>query len=133
MIYEDVWEDEDEDQAEKEDDFVSQMDENGIIGLSGALENVELGETCRDADPKCNPGWYPTLLISEERDLSGSKSDTPPEELSYSLSDHLSDAEFPGEDGQILSPCEILKCLCPLLKFFSATLNVLVPSANALK
>ncbi|XP_044030881.1 microtubule organization protein AKNA isoform X2 [Siniperca chuatsi] len=56
VISEDVWEDEDEEQAEKDDDFVSQMDENGIIGLSEALEDVELGETCGDAD--CNPNSY---------------------------------------------------------------------------
>lgn len=106
VISEEEWED--EDQAEKEDDL---MDENGIIGLSGALENVELGEICRDAE--CNPGWYTTLHNPENADSSGRKRDTPIEELSYSLSDHLSDTVLPGEDEQILSPCEILNCLCP--------------------
>lgn len=97
-ISEDEWDD--EDQAEKEDDFVTHMDENGIIGLSGALENVELGEICRDAE--CNPGWYPTLHNLEKADSSGHKRDTPVDELSYSLSDHLSGSVLPGYDGQTL-------------------------------
>lgn len=111
VISEDVWEDEDGVQAEKDDDFVSQMDENGIIGLSGELENVELGGTCGDAEG--NQGWYPTLLNPEQVDCSRHKTDTLPEELGNSLSDQLSDTEFPGEDGEILSPCKILHCLCP--------------------
>lgn len=91
-----MWEDEDEENAEKDDDFVSQMDENGIIGLSEALEDVELGQTCGDPGP----------LSPEEADPSGHERETPTEELSYNLSEHLSHTESLGEDLQILSPCE---------------------------
>ncbi|KAM4719825.1 uncharacterized protein akna isoform 4-T7 [Anableps anableps] len=44
------WEDEDE----EEDDFLQQMDEDGIIGLSEALESWQLGKPCGDSDP-CSP------------------------------------------------------------------------------
>lgn len=94
VISEDVWEDDDEEHAEKEDDFGGQMDENGIIGLSEAMEGVELGGTC-------SPDLYPGTPSPEE-------ADTPHEELSYSLSEHLSHTESPGEDVQILSPRESL-------------------------
>ncbi len=104
VISEDAWEDEDEEQAEKDDDFVRQMDENGIIGLSEALEDVELGETCGDAE--CDPNLYPGPLIPEEADCGGHERGTPPEELSYNLSEHLSHSESPGEDALMLSPCE---------------------------
>ncbi|XP_070781121.1 microtubule organization protein AKNA [Enoplosus armatus] len=87
VISEDAWEDEDEDQAEKDDDFVSQMDENGIIGLSEALEDVEFGET----HAECYPNLYAGPRNPEEADPIG-----------------LSLAESPGEDVQILSPCDDL-------------------------
>ncbi|XP_042251627.1 microtubule organization protein AKNA isoform X1 [Thunnus maccoyii] len=103
VVSEDVWEDEDDEQAEKADDFVSQMDENGIIGLAEALEDVRLEETC-DLDAECNPAWYLRALTPEEADPSGREMDTPPEELSYNLSEHLSHTESPGEDVQVLSP-----------------------------
>lgn len=47
VMSEDAWKDEDEEQAWKmrEDDFVSQMDENGIIGLPEGLEDIQLEET----------------------------------------------------------------------------------------
>lgn len=106
VISEDVWEDEDGEQAEKDDDFVSQMDENGIIGLSEALEDVELWETCGDPDAECDPNLYPGSLIPEEVDSSGHERDTPPEELSYNLSEHLSHTVSPGEDVLMLSLCE---------------------------
>ncbi|GLD50184.1 AT-hook-containing transcription factor, partial [Lates japonicus] len=100
VISEDVWEDEDGEQAGREDDFVSQMDDNGIIGLSEALEIVELEQTCGDAGTESNP----TPVTPEEADLTGGERDTPPEERSYKLSEHLSHTETPGEDVQILSP-----------------------------
>eukprot|EP00064_Thunnus_orientalis_P007424 superscaffoldBa00000824_g7444 len=103
VVSEDVWEDEDDEQAEKADDFISQMDENGIIGLAEALEDVRLEETC-DLDAECNPAWYLRALTPEEADPSGREMDTPPEELSYNLSEHLSHTESPGEDVQVLSP-----------------------------
>ncbi|KAF3702282.1 AT-hook-containing transcription factor [Channa argus] len=102
VISEDVWEDESVEQAEKGDGFVSQMDDNGIIGLSEPLENVELGKACGDADADCNPCWFHTLLTPEEADPSGYE-----KELLCSLSKHLFDTEFPGEDVQILSTCDI--------------------------
>ncbi|XP_050928759.1 microtubule organization protein AKNA [Lates calcarifer] len=102
VISEDVWEDEDGEQAGREDDFVSQMDDNGIIGLSEALEIVELEQTCGDAGTECNP----TPVTPEEADLTGAERDTPPEEHSYQLSEHLSHTQTPGEDVQILSPCD---------------------------
>lgn len=107
-ISEDVWEDEDEEREEKEDDFVSQMDENGIIGLSEALEDVGSGGSCGDRDAECNPNLYPGPLTPEESDLSGHERDTQTDELSYNPSERLSRTESPGEDQQILSPCESL-------------------------
>lgn len=103
VISEDLWDDEDDEQAGKDADFVSQMDENGIIGLSEALEHVDLEEDA-DYDPNFNPG----RLTSEEPDLCRRETGTPHEELSYNLSEHLSHSESPGEDVQILSPCESL-------------------------
>ncbi|XP_027134409.1 AT-hook-containing transcription factor isoform X3 [Larimichthys crocea] len=100
VISEDVWEDEDEEQAEKDDDFVSQMDENGIIGLSDALGDLELAESCGDADAEYGP------LIPEEAGLSGCERDTPPGELSYSLSKRLSYSGSAGED--LPSQCDDL-------------------------
>lgn len=47
---EDSWEDEDA----EEDEFVEQMDENGIIGLSDALENWDFGKPGSGSDP-CIP------------------------------------------------------------------------------
>lgn len=101
VISEDLWEDEDDEQAGKDADFVSQMDENGIIGLSEALEHVELVE-----DAEYDPNFYPGRRTTEEPDLCRHEVGTPHEELSYNLSEHLSHSESPGEDGQILSPCE---------------------------
>ncbi|KAI3361696.1 hypothetical protein L3Q82_002054 [Scortum barcoo] len=83
VISEEVWEDEEDKRAEEEDDFVSHMDENGIIGLSEALEDVELGETRGNAE--C------------EADSSGVEKDSPPEEPSYNSSEHLSHIESPLE------------------------------------
>ncbi|KAM9338393.1 uncharacterized protein akna [Symphorus nematophorus] len=103
VISEDVWDDEDEEQAEKDDDFVSQMDENGIIGLSEALEGVEFGEAYGDANAGRSPNLYPGPLNPEEADISGHERDTPPEELSYNLTEHLSHTESPGQDVQMQS------------------------------
>ncbi|XP_040014130.1 microtubule organization protein AKNA isoform X2 [Xiphias gladius] len=106
VISEDMWEDEDGEQEEKKDDFFSQMDDNGIIGLSEALENVELGETWGDTNAECNPACYPRPLTPEEADPSGSERDAPPEEHNYNLSLNLSFNEAPQEDIQILSSCD---------------------------
>lgn len=78
LLSENVWEDEDEEQAQKDDDFVSQMDENGIIGLSEILEGLKLGGTC---NAEFHPNHGP--LTPEDTDLS-------PEELSVNASEYLS-------------------------------------------
>ncbi|XP_071321830.1 microtubule organization protein AKNA isoform X2 [Trachinotus anak] len=105
VISEDEWEDEDGEEAGKEDDFVSQMDDNGIIGLSEALDNVELGQTYGDAGAEYNRACFSTPLTPEEGDPSGCERDTPPEEWNYSPSEHLSFTEAAGEDVQTPSPC----------------------------
>ncbi|XP_076016133.1 uncharacterized protein akna isoform X2 [Genypterus blacodes] len=46
---EEEWEDEEEHKAENEEEFLSQMDENGIIGLKEALEGLNLRR------PPCDP------------------------------------------------------------------------------
>lgn len=97
---EDVWGD--DELAEKDDDFVSQMDENGIIGLTEGLEDVRLEQSCGDEDAVCNRAWYPGRLTTEEADRGGSVVDT----LLKELSEHLSRTETPEEDEQILSACE---------------------------
>ncbi|XP_040929005.1 microtubule organization protein AKNA isoform X3 [Betta splendens] len=102
-----LYEDENGEQAEK-DDFVSQMNENGIIGLSEDLKNVELGETCSGKDSDCNLGCHPTLLTSEKLYPNGYKWDTPPEEMRYSFKDHLTDTELPGEKGRNLLPYNMM-------------------------
>ncbi|KAK2818897.1 hypothetical protein Q5P01_024458 [Channa striata] len=90
VISEDVWEDERGEPVEKDDDFVSQMDDNGIIGLSEALENVELSKTCGDAEADCNPDWFHMLVTPEKTHPSGREKDTPSEQLCCNLSTHLS-------------------------------------------
>ncbi|KAM7393223.1 hypothetical protein PAMA_008053 [Pampus argenteus] len=98
-----ISEDDEDEQAENEDDFVSQMDENGIIGMAEALKDMRLEETC-DLEAECNPEWILGSLNPEEADTSGYDMDSPPEEQSYNLSEHLSNTESPGDDVQILSP-----------------------------
>lgn len=90
VISEDVWEDERGEPVEKDDDFVSQMDDNGIIGLSEALENVELSKPCGDAEADCNPDWFHMLVTPEKTHPSGREKDTPSEQLCCNLSTHLS-------------------------------------------
>ncbi|XP_029371322.1 AT-hook-containing transcription factor isoform X2 [Echeneis naucrates] len=94
------WEDEDGELAGKEDDFVSQMDDNGIIGL------LEFGETYKDTDAELNPACYARPVNPEAVDLYGCARDTAPEEWNYNLSEHLSFTEAVGEDLQILAPCD---------------------------
>ncbi|XP_068572795.1 microtubule organization protein AKNA-like, partial [Cebidichthys violaceus] len=100
-----ISEDEDQEEAEKDDDFVSQMDENGIIGLSEVLEDLELWASCCDSDAESNPN--PGPLPPQEADPSGRERDAP-EELSYNPSKHWSHNEPQGEDVQIRSPFEDL-------------------------
>ncbi|XP_037607862.1 microtubule organization protein AKNA isoform X1 [Sebastes umbrosus] len=107
VISEDVLEDEDEGQAQKDVNFFSQMDENGIIGLSEALEDVELGQSCCDSDGESNPNLYSGSLTPEDADHSGHERDSP-EEPSYNLGEHLSHNQSPEEDVQILSLFEDL-------------------------
>ncbi|KAK1884136.1 Microtubule organization protein AKNA [Dissostichus eleginoides] len=97
VIYEEDWDGEDEEQTEKNDDFDSQMDENGIIGLSEALEDAELVDS--DADYNSNSRG---ALTPEEEDPSGHERETP-EELSNNLSEHLSHTESTEEDKTLSS------------------------------
>ncbi|XP_041825064.1 microtubule organization protein AKNA isoform X2 [Melanotaenia boesemani] len=99
---EDTGEEEDEERANQ--DFVSQMDENGIIGLSEALEEAELGETCDVLSESKPPGWAGPFT-PEEGDCSGCVRDRPAEELSSSLRDPLDHTESAGEVSQVLLPC----------------------------
>lgn len=96
VIYEEDWDGEDEEQTEKNDDFDSQMDDNGIIGLSEALEDAGLV----DSDSHSNSRGP---LTPEEEDPSGHERETP-EELSNNLSEHLSHTE--SEEDKTLSSCE---------------------------
>ncbi|KAF3848807.1 hypothetical protein F7725_015304 [Dissostichus mawsoni] len=95
VIYEEDWDGEDEEQTEKNDNFDSQMDENGIIGLSEALEVAEL------VDSDCNSNSRGPLT-PEEEDPSGHERETP-EELSNNLSEHLSHTESTEEDETLSS------------------------------
>lgn len=110
VISEDEWEDEDGEQARKEDDFINQMDDNGIIGLTEALDTVEFGEICSDLDAY-NPPCCSSAL--EEADPTECERDTPPEEWNYKLGELLSFTEAAGEDVQILSPRESLIIYLP--------------------
>ncbi|XP_061590457.1 microtubule organization protein AKNA [Cololabis saira] len=103
---EDAQEDEDEEQSQREDDFGSQMDENGIIGLTEALEDVQLGETCGDTHPDCElPGCSPHRTPEREGPM-GCLGDLQHEELNYNLSGHLYCTEPAGGDLQAWSSCE---------------------------
>ncbi|XP_023843328.1 microtubule organization protein AKNA-like isoform X4 [Salvelinus sp. IW2-2015] len=87
--------------AEEEEGFHTQMDENGIIGLDEALEDVGLGG---EEEGEENPPRYSGAL---EGSLSPSRAGglglvNPLEELSYNLSE-LQDSEPPGEDRHALS------------------------------
>ncbi|KAM4528217.1 uncharacterized protein akna [Odontesthes bonariensis] len=95
---EDSWDDDDDEEEDRrDDDFASQMDENGIIGLSGALEDVELGETYGDV--QC-----PGPSTPEQADPSECVRDSPSEELSSNLSEHPYHSESAGEDLQARPP-----------------------------
>lgn len=85
------WEDGEEEQADSDDDFTSQMDENGIIGLAEALDDVELGGTRGDA-------------------YAAGEADTPPGGRRHNLREHLSHMS-PRDDVQTPSPCESTSAL----------------------
>ncbi|CAB1332646.1 unnamed protein product, partial [Coregonus sp. 'balchen'] len=105
--------------TEEEEGFHTQMDENGIIGLDEALDDVGLGgeeEEEGEGGGEENPPWYSGAL---EGSLSPSRAGgmglelglehvDPLEELSYNLSElqdsePLSQSEPPGEDTHTLS------------------------------
>lgn len=100
VVSECEWEDGDEEQADSDDDFTSQMDENGIIGL----DDVELGGTCGDA-------------------YAAGEADTPPGGWRHNLREHLSHMS-PRDDVQMPSPCESMSTLCLIpLKLTELSLN----------
>lgn len=90
-------EDEGGEETERGDDFVSQMDENGIIGLSEALGEVELEPPGSDSNVYAGPA---TLQEAEPRERDR---DTP-EDRSYNASHN----ESQGGDVRIPSSCESL-------------------------
>lgn len=118
---EDEWEGEDEGmRTEKEEDFDSQMDENGIIGLKEALEDVELGEAYgnEDAEGSLNP--EEASSGGHSGSSAGPELRMPPEDLSYNDSElqdsePLSHTEQLGQDTHILSPCESFIMFCFLV------------------
>ncbi|XP_056147176.1 microtubule organization protein AKNA [Lampris incognitus] len=82
---EEDWEDEYEEmKKEKEKEFHSQMDENGIIGLKEALEDVELRRNYGDGDEDCDPPWY---VGGPSEPRTAEDLFMPPIELSCSLND----------------------------------------------
>ena len=77
--------------GEAHDDFVSLMDENGIIGLLDALEIVGVEE-------------YRVDVENDDKVSSGLLRETQLDELGYHRSGSLSHRKPPGEDAQILPP-----------------------------
>lgn len=73
--------------CEDRDDFVSLMDENGIIGLLEALEIVGAGEYCADVE-------------RDHEGHTGLLTETQLDEVGYQRSHRTS----PGVDAQILPP-----------------------------
>lgn len=83
VMSESEWEDEDEEQAARGDDFFSQMDENGIIGLSEALQEMEFRGASCVPDPDYSPDVFLGPFSPEEAELSeGSASYESPREES---------------------------------------------------
>lgn len=81
-------------QSDDHDDFVSLMDENGIIGLLEALEIVGVGEY-RDDGESCHkvPSGLPAPLETE----------TQLDEMGHDRSGSLSRRKSPAEDVEILT------------------------------
>ncbi|MED6263987.1 hypothetical protein CHARACLAT_010098, partial [Characodon lateralis] len=59
---EDSWEDE----GEEADHFFGQMDENGIIGLTESLEDLELGQPCGYSEPCTPEGAVPSGGVKDQ-------------------------------------------------------------------
>ncbi|KAF7665172.1 hypothetical protein LDENG_00151170 [Lucifuga dentata] len=100
---EEEWADEDDDKAEKDEEFLSQMDENGIIGLREALEDMELRESPWDVGSDHNPddgGLTPEETYPARHD--GVELDVPPEELSGLQDSEPLYVHSPDEDAQSL-------------------------------
>lgn len=79
--------------SQREDrlDFASLMDENGVIGLLGALEIVGDGE-------------YRVHVESDHKVPRGLLTETQLDEVGYHWSSSLSHRKPPGEDAQISPP-----------------------------
>lgn len=106
-----------EEQAEMEDDFTSQMDKNGIIGLSEAFEDVGLRETWCGGEAEFKPAGYSGPLTPENVE-PGCDRERSPEEQCHNLRGHL--VTEIAEGAQILSSV-----------LFSS--SFLTPSFNILK
>ena len=121
VVSEEDWEREEEEGLEEEEDFHSQMDENGIIGLEEALGEMGLereGED-REGDGDFGPPWSPGAHDPEEGSAGGvvgrsgliPEDGHPLEEPSYDMgelldSEPLSLSQPPGEDSLNMSVCE---------------------------
>ncbi|KAL6097192.1 akna [Pungitius sinensis] len=100
-----ISEGEDEEETERGDDFVSQMDENGIIGLSEALGEVELEPPRSDSNAERDAGVCAAALTLQEAEPSERQRD-PPEDRSYNLGKRWPDNGSQGEDVRIPSSFE---------------------------
>ncbi|XP_037548000.1 microtubule organization protein AKNA [Nematolebias whitei] len=78
-----------EDSCEDEDDFFTQMDENGIIGLSEDLEEVELGHHEREPPESPEPGG------PQEVDLVQGSVEKPADGLSFDVRKSREDRVLP--------------------------------------
>ncbi|KAM4634127.1 microtubule organization protein AKNA [Polymixia lowei] len=111
---EDGWEDEGEDEKmkmAKEEDFHSQMDENGIIGLKEALQDLEVWENYSDGDGEFDRPWCARALDPEKACSGGLQTALEPsgdldelQDLSeVQDSETLSHTELPEGDPHTMS------------------------------
>ncbi|KAM8829110.1 uncharacterized protein akna isoform 2-T5 [Spinachia spinachia] len=87
----------DEEETEGGDDFVSQMDENGVIGLSEALREVELELPRYDSNAESDPSVYAGPFTLQQAGPSERERDTP-EDRSCNLGKPWYHNESLGED-----------------------------------
>ncbi|XP_062414803.1 microtubule organization protein AKNA [Pungitius pungitius] len=100
-----ISEGEDEEETERGDDFVSQMDENGIIGLSEALGEVELEPPRCESNAGSDAGVCAAAFTLQEAEPSERERD-PPEDRSYNLGKRWPHNGSQGEGVRIPSSFE---------------------------
>ncbi|XP_078811775.1 uncharacterized protein akna isoform X3 [Oryzias latipes] len=109
---EDAWEEEDEEQAQREDDFVGHMDVNGIIGLPEAVWGTPSPADPEPAEEDLQPSQVWTNREGEQRrsrnreehPLSG-VSQSPATDLLWTRLLHFSAEEFAAVPGIAAEPC----------------------------